>query len=415
MLPSFEILRTVAEAYGVSVDDLEGERRMRNVVEARQLAAYFLLKINDLSYVAIGKMIGRDHTTAIHSYNKVSRRIETRPDFKAFVEKILGSFGDAGITLNLDQAKILTSDEIKYLNKSLSHALRNKKKISYGFETSEDILKANKSTEMTERETEILSKYRRGIILEEIASMTGVTRERIRQIIMHALIKELGQKAEGGFKIDVREYIDSQKSLHNRSRNLPKDQQNEILKKIAEGTSLEEIFKSNNISKEKFFKYFPQYQERFEIESIKKKKWSKFYTKCRNCGTTAIPHQSHGLCEKCYPKSDYFKELVKTSYERNREKRKEHFRIYSKEYLKRPEVITKMKRAWDLKYYGGNREKAIENSGFRCARCGMSREAATKKFGKELFVHHIDKDKNNNVLSNLEALCYDCFKKIPKT
>ncbi len=415
MLPSFEILRAVAEAYGVSVDDLEGKRRMRTVVEARQLAVYFLRKINDLSYVAIGKIIGRDHTTAIHSYNKVSHRIETRPDFKSFVEKILGSFGEAGITLNLDQAKILTSDEIRYLNKSLSHAVKNKRNISYGFETSEDILKANKNTEITERETEILSKYRRGMVLEEIASTTGVTRERVRQIVMNALIKELGQKAKSGFKIDVREYIDSQKSMHNRSRSLPEDQRNEILEKITEGLSLGEILKNSNISERKFFNFFPQYREQFELESIKKKKWSRFYTKCRNCGTMAIPHQSHGLCEKCYPKSDYFKELVRASNERNREKRKEHYRIYSKEYLKRPKVMAKLKWAWDLKYYDGNREGAIEKSGFKCVRCGMSREEAVKKFGKDLFVHHIDKDKNNNDLNNLEVLCCGCFQKVPKT
>ena len=74
-----------------------------------------------------------------------------------------------------------------------------------------------------------------------------------------------------------------------------------------------------------------------------------------------------------------------------------------------------MKKAWDLKYYGGNREKAIENSNFKCVKCGVSRDVAIKKFSKEFFVHHIDKNKNNNALSNLEALCYGCFKKVPKT
>ena len=118
---------------------------------------------------------------------------------------------------------------------------------------------------------------------------------------------------------------------------------------------------------------------------------------------------------ECYPKSDYFKDVVRASNERNREKRKEHNKKYSVEYFKRPEVIAKMRKKWDLKYYGGNREKAIENSGFKCVKCGIGRDAAIKKFGKEFFVYHMDKNKNNNDLNNLEVLCSDCFKKVPKT
>lgn len=412
MLPSFEILQAVAKTYSISVDDIKGRKRTKDIAEARQLTAYFLRKVNNLSYPAIGRILGgKDHTTAIYSVDKISHDIENKPKFKAFIEGIIYPSQVTETASSLDKPESLTPDEIKYLNRSFSGTTTSEK-APYGFTTSEDILKTNRNTNITQRETDILSKYRRGMTLEEIASITNVTRERIRQIVMSTLIKELGQKAKNGFKIDVQEYIDSQKDLHNKSRYLTEDQRNEILRMIENGTNLRKILKTNYIPKEKFFELFPQYREKFELESVEKKRWSKFYLKCRNCGTVAIPHTGHGLCEKCYTKSDYFKEIVKASNERNREKRKEHYRKYLKEYSKRPDVVMKNRRVWDLKHYGGNREKAIENSGFKCVKCGTNREDAVKKFGKELFVRHIDKNENNNALSNLEVSCQGCFQKI---
>ncbi len=412
MLPSFEILQTVAKAYNISVDDITGRRRSKDIAEARQLTAYFLRRVNNLSYPAIGRILGgKDHTTAIYSVNKISQEIEARPKFKVFVEGIIDPSQVTETSLSLNKSEPLTPDEIKYLSQSLSIAAKNGK-THYGFITSEDILRTNRNTEVTEREADILLKYRRGMTLEEIAATTNVTRERVRQIVMSTLIKELGQKAKSGFKIDVQEYIDSQKDLHNKSRYLSEDQRNEILKRIETGASLKEVLKTTHISEEKFFEIFPQYKEKFELEPTEKKRWSWYYLKCKNCGTTAIPHRSNGLCEKCYPKSDHFKELVRTSNERNHEKRNKRTREYLKEYSKRPEVVVKYKRAWDLKHYGGNREKAIENSGFKCVKCEMSREDAIKKFGKELFVRHIDKVENNNDLNNLEVLCQHCFRKV---
>ncbi len=413
-LPSFEILKAVAKTYGISIDDLKGRRRTKDMAEARQLTAYFLRKINDLSYPAIGRILRKDHTTVIHSYNKISHVIEIKPEFKVFVERILGSFQKTTIVPDLNKSEPLTTDEIKYLSNSLSDTAA-RKRTSYRFTTSEEILKTNLDTEITEREADILSKYRIGMTLDEIALTVNVTRERVRQIVMHSLIKELGQKAKSGFKIDVQEYIDYQKDLHMKSRYLSGNRKQELESKIRNGANVSQLLMLYKIPREKFLELFPQYEEGIGLEIVKKKRWSRFYLKCRNCGTAAIRHHSHGLCVECYPKSDYFREVVRASNDRNYEKRKEHYRKYSKMYLKRPEVIAKMKRAWDLKYYGGNREVAIGNSGFMCIKCRVGREDAVKKYGKDLFVHHIDKDKNNNALSNLEALCYGCFKKIPKT
>jgi len=338
MLPSFEILQAVAKAYNISVDDLRGRGRTKNMAEARQLVAYFLRKINDLSYPAIGRIMERDHTTAIHSYNKISHDVETKPKFRALVDQLTNSFGKAGAVADVDKLESLTPDEITYLNKTLSNDTESKK-IPYGFKTSEDILKTNQSIEITEREADILSKYRRGMTLDEIASTINVTRERIRQIAMRTLIKELGQKAQSGFNIDVQEYIDSQKDLHKQFRHLSEDQRREIANKIESGTKIPQILMLYGLSKEKFLEFFPQYEEKAELESVKKKRWSRSYDKCRGCGTVVTPHLRRGYCEACLGGL--------------RKKR---------------------------------REETIQKFGNKCVRCGMSRTDCFRKYKRDFYL-----------------------------
>jgi chromosomal replication initiator protein len=74
-----QILKTVAEFFNVSVEDLVSHNRRKEVVEPRQIAIYLLRDISELSYPYIGEKLGRDHTTAIHSYEKISREINRNP------------------------------------------------------------------------------------------------------------------------------------------------------------------------------------------------------------------------------------------------------------------------------------------------------------------------------------------------
>jgi chromosomal replication initiator protein len=47
---------------------------------------YLLREISELSYPYIGEKMGRDHTTAIHSYEKINQEINRSP---ALNQKIL--------------------------------------------------------------------------------------------------------------------------------------------------------------------------------------------------------------------------------------------------------------------------------------------------------------------------------------
>ena len=73
------ILKTVAEFFNITVEDLVSHNRRKEVVLPRQIAIYLLRDISELSYPYIGEKLGRDHTTAIHSYEKISHEINRNP------------------------------------------------------------------------------------------------------------------------------------------------------------------------------------------------------------------------------------------------------------------------------------------------------------------------------------------------
>jgi chromosomal replication initiator protein len=69
------ILKAVANFFNVTTDDLVSHSRRKEVVEPRQIAMYLLRDMSELSYPHIGEKMGRDHTTAIHSCEKINNEI----------------------------------------------------------------------------------------------------------------------------------------------------------------------------------------------------------------------------------------------------------------------------------------------------------------------------------------------------
>ena len=74
-----QILKAVAEFFNLTVEDIVSHTRRKEIVEPRQIAIYLLRDISELSYPYIGEKLGRDHTTAIHSYEKINQEINRDP------------------------------------------------------------------------------------------------------------------------------------------------------------------------------------------------------------------------------------------------------------------------------------------------------------------------------------------------
>lgn len=71
----YQIIKSVADFYNLSPEELSRRNRKKEVVEPRQIAMYLLRDILEMSYPYIGKKMGRDHTTAIHAIEKISQEI----------------------------------------------------------------------------------------------------------------------------------------------------------------------------------------------------------------------------------------------------------------------------------------------------------------------------------------------------
>ena len=72
------IQQVVASYYNVTTDDLSGRKRTQGIVLPRQIAMYLSRKLLDVSLPDVGKFFGgRDHSTVIHSCEKIANEIET--------------------------------------------------------------------------------------------------------------------------------------------------------------------------------------------------------------------------------------------------------------------------------------------------------------------------------------------------
>jgi chromosomal replication initiator protein len=71
------IQETVSDRFGLSLEELCGDKRSQNIVYPRQVAMYLSRELTDSSLPKIGKEFGgRDHTTVIHATSKIARLIK---------------------------------------------------------------------------------------------------------------------------------------------------------------------------------------------------------------------------------------------------------------------------------------------------------------------------------------------------
>jgi len=71
------IIKIVCEYFGISEKEIIGKKKTKDIVEPRMIAIYLIDDMLDLPLVTIGKIFGgRDHTTIMHSREKISDLIK---------------------------------------------------------------------------------------------------------------------------------------------------------------------------------------------------------------------------------------------------------------------------------------------------------------------------------------------------
>jgi len=88
-LSAKQIIERTARHFQIPVEDIIGPKRDKDIVVPRQIAMYMLRNELKLSFPKIAKELGRkDHTTAIHSVDKIDKEVRTDANLRMAISEI---------------------------------------------------------------------------------------------------------------------------------------------------------------------------------------------------------------------------------------------------------------------------------------------------------------------------------------
>ena len=83
------ILEEVSAFTGIPKDKIIGTSKSKDIVMARQIMIYLITEMTDLSLPAIGRFIGRDHTTALYGRDKIAAKIKTDQNLANTIQDLM--------------------------------------------------------------------------------------------------------------------------------------------------------------------------------------------------------------------------------------------------------------------------------------------------------------------------------------
>lgn len=84
-----DIITRTAAYFQLSFDDIVSSRRQKKIAMARQIAMYICREMTGLSLTNIGEIFGgRDHTTVIHAYQKISMEMTEKREVYNYVSEL---------------------------------------------------------------------------------------------------------------------------------------------------------------------------------------------------------------------------------------------------------------------------------------------------------------------------------------
>lgn len=83
------IMKVVSRYYDISPDVLISSKRSRDISNPRQIAMYLCRELTNMSLPKIGQAFGgRDHTTVMHAYDKISKEIDKSAELRRAIAEI---------------------------------------------------------------------------------------------------------------------------------------------------------------------------------------------------------------------------------------------------------------------------------------------------------------------------------------
>lgn len=72
------IIASVCKYYGITKEQMLGQRRQKHLVKARQASYWLYENLTDFSYPRIGLIHKRDHTTVLYGCSKITEEINNQ-------------------------------------------------------------------------------------------------------------------------------------------------------------------------------------------------------------------------------------------------------------------------------------------------------------------------------------------------
>lgn len=89
VLTSTLIIQVVCKFFNIKVNDILSEKRSNNVAYPRQIAMYLCRELINMTFPNIGKDFGgRDHSTVLHAYSKISDEYEHNEETRSLIDDI---------------------------------------------------------------------------------------------------------------------------------------------------------------------------------------------------------------------------------------------------------------------------------------------------------------------------------------
>ncbi len=85
-----QVQQLIANNYNISIDDLKSKKRVSSIAVPRQVAMYICRVILNEPLAKIGlEFGGKDHTTVMHSVEKITNELKNNNELKNLIDQIV--------------------------------------------------------------------------------------------------------------------------------------------------------------------------------------------------------------------------------------------------------------------------------------------------------------------------------------
>lgn len=86
-----DVVKIISDFYGINDESIYEKTRRKEIIKPRQIIMYILREDFNISFPSIGqKLGGRDHTTVIHSCDKIKKDLKNNPSLNQEINQIRG-------------------------------------------------------------------------------------------------------------------------------------------------------------------------------------------------------------------------------------------------------------------------------------------------------------------------------------